>query len=1075
MWVLPKQEGALTWPLWKIHKQNDYFTIVKSQATFLAVFPYRLLLNGNPQILIAVGKDSREIAAHWEYVENNFVPSIAQQDDRVEWIVAQVKSQISKQECARRERLAQIEHDLENVDIDAKYKSMAVNKCDDADNEEFNKAFGMASNERLIGAYMSTLMWKLPRTGTLYISIHYTCFTSPVMSDNLIVHFCNVHELSKGNYGYGLPASIKLVTKTNNAYEFAVPFKRDEVYEVLEQLWRHAMRTVQQSVTASKLERELNDTHTALLNTDEQEIQKKMERYRLEQAEHRRKESQVRAFLELFHYPNDETLLQHWHNVELISQGSEAHIARDLRGDLYLSQHYVSFATLQPHDESRGIRENFARVSVPLCDVYKVRRSHDEDEAEYADLGHFDVIPEKINLYLHVPSPHSRRAHHKFTFTVPERDKVLEAIRTQLQLFIDASLPNKESVKEKQSGSRDSRSGTDKSKSRDKRKSRDQSSSSTESPPLIRLPWLEYTEHVTRSYRISSDMLREVKYFSSEYRDKEEQQLMHWRHWLRSAGKQLADEESTEKGFRRRSVTPRSSPVLSYALIITDQLRQLVRQGVPNELRGYIWLKTSGAQWSMLARGAGYYRTLLETHRMDNSQALEEIDKDVHRSFPEHEYFQREEGQAALRHVLAAYSWHNPAVGYCQSMNIITALLLLFVSEEEALHMLIALVERVPDYYVKEMIGSVVDLHVFDQLVHQHLPKIAAHLQRFGLDVQLIALPWFLCLFIGYVPLEVVLRILDVFFLEGPIVLFQLGLALLKVKEREILTKRDSIEMIELFKSSAIDANHVLQLAFSEELSLDSEKIAELKNYHKFRALHELEKQTKHSDLRHLAQDSKIRFDRAQLEQYWEEFREEAYLEAADFRIRLEQFTRLLARHVPWWRHAEYVPVLFNMFDKSKHGALTFTDYIRGINGVVHGEVELKCAVAFQLVDKEHANKIGAEQCVQGCELAYRMCQHELVAKREQSPRPERKENKWILLDWKNKQTEEPFKLPFTEQHVTAAFAQVSGGASTIDLAQFVKLFVPLNTVLPLPAPGAAASTSSSANKKTFMTLIKFN
>lgn len=36
------------------------------------------------------------------------------------------------------------------------------------------------------------------------------------MSDNLIVHFCNVHALSKGNYGYGLPASIKLVTKTHN-------------------------------------------------------------------------------------------------------------------------------------------------------------------------------------------------------------------------------------------------------------------------------------------------------------------------------------------------------------------------------------------------------------------------------------------------------------------------------------------------------------------------------------------------------------------------------------------------------------------------------------------------------------------------------------------------------------------------------------------------------------------------------------------------------------------------------------------------------------------------------------------
>ncbi len=725
-----------------------------------------------------------------------------------------------------------------------------------------------------------------------------------------------------------------------------MPFKRDEVYEVMEQLWRHAMKTVQQSVTLTKLERELNDTHTALLNTDEQEIQKKIERYRQEQAEHRRKESQVRAFLELFHYPSDETLQQHWTGVELISQGSEAHLARDLRGDLYLSQHFLSFATLRHHvtgDESRLKNEEFARVSVPLCDVYKVRRAHDEDEAEYADLGHFDVIPEKINVYLHVPSPHSRRAHHKFTFTVPERDKVLEAIRAQLQIYVATLLPNKESGKEKQNGSRDSRNhSADKSKSRDKRKSRDQLSESAES--AVQLPWLEYTEHVTRSHRVSSEMLREIKYFSAEYCAKEEQQLMHWHHWLRTAGKALAhSEDSAEKGFRRRSVN-HSSHVLSYTLIITDQLRQLVRQGVPNELRGYIWLKTSGAQWSMLSRGAGYYRALLETHRADNSQALEEIDKDVHRSFPEHEYFQREEGQVALRHVLAAYSWHNPAVGYCQSMNIIAALLLLFVSEEEAFHMLIALVERVPDYYVKEMIGSVVDLHVFDQLVHQHLPKIAAHLQRFGLDVQLIALPWFLCLFIGYVPLEVVLRILDVFFLEGASVLFQLGLALLKVKEREILTKRDSIEMIELFKSSAIDANHVLQLAFSEELTLDSDKIAELKNYHKFRALHELEKQTKHSDLRHLSQDSKIKFERALLEQYWEEFREEAYLEAADFRIRLEQFTRLLSRHVPWWRHSEHVPALFSMFDKSKSGALTFTDYIRGINSVVHGELELKCA-----------------------------------------------------------------------------------------------------------------------------------
>jgi TBC1 domain family member 8/9 len=121
----------------------------------------------------------------------------------------------------------------------------------------------------------------------------------------------------------------------------------------------------------------------------------------------------------------------------------------------------------------------------------------------------------------------------------------------------------------------------------------------------------------------------------------------------------------------------------------------------------------------------------------------------------------RQTGIAALRRVLQAAAKKNAHIGYCQSMNIVGAFLLVTLpSEELAFWTLCTIVEKLlPDYYSPSMLGAMVDQQVFESLVEQHLPELNSHLRKLGVPLPLVSVPWFLCLFIGFLPWKVRFRV----------------------------------------------------------------------------------------------------------------------------------------------------------------------------------------------------------------------------------------------------------------------------------------------------------------------------
>ena len=314
----------------------------------------------------------------------------------------------------------------------------------------------------------------------------------------------------------------------------------------------------------------------------------------------------------------------------------------------------------------------------------------------------------------------------------------------------------------------------------------------------------------------------------------------------------------------------------------SDKTKRYIRKGIPNAIRGQAWMYYSGAE-ELMFENPGHYNNLLtriQEARSSNECLVhdEAIRRDLHRTFPENVFFQWPKAFHGkdmspeqiidvdrllanpevvppgcllldLYSVLLAFSLHAPNIGYCQSLNYIAGMLLLFLDEQEAFWLLVKLVVGPSQIlgahvYDNNLEGAAVDQEVLSQLIRQRLPLVwnklnelqakdaeeASHVDgnanrpkdkdkrmTFGLPItlrakrpkdvptaMLPAMSWFLTLYVNALPTETVLRVWDCLFYEGSKIV-RIALTILKLCEQKILASNDSLDTMILIQVCKIE------------------------------------------------------------------------------------------------------------------------------------------------------------------------------------------------------------------------------------------------------------------------------
>ncbi|XP_071853495.1 TBC1 domain family member 9B-like isoform X3 [Apostichopus japonicus] len=800
MWVKP-EEVLLANALWITERANPFFVLQRRKGhgggglTSLVIGtidsvldnntdPYRILHQTNDSDIsyaLASSMHKREIIRHWEWLEQNLMETLGNFDsdtDVTEFVKCKIESLVANTESTE-EQLKEANEESKN------FKSA---------HDKWRRLFNLPEDEKLVN-YYSCSYWKgkVPRQGWMYLSVNHCCFYSLMLGteSRQVIRWIEATRLERSNTVL-FPESIRISTR-DASYFFSMFVSTDETFSLMEQLANLAMKQLLSE-----------DGYQEDRSLPVRSKVKKMKAPKRVSYVKRDLDAKARSevYRQFFRLPVTERL-DGSTPCTLWTPYNKSYA----NGTLFLSNNYICFS-------SKVAR--LVHLIIPMREVTVVEKVENSN-----------MIQEGLHI--------STRGRMTFLFaSLKDRDFLVQHISDFLSKTTENTRPSGDTSSLTSLGSLGSPRASESIESRGSSSpvgptpasgpvDPPDEDSSTKSP--IDVPSTKTTSGVSDSPVGSADSFKgaeEGEAIEMKVTKKDEGSgsqddntvfLDEMNAKLVQAEGSSEDTGSLGDQFQPALVTlfnRRGSDEISakesvkehlwddhfreygrgVCMYRTTETLQLIIKGVPEKYRGEIWMLFSGAVNEMSTH-PGYYQSLVEQSIGRDCIAAEEIERDLHRSLPEHPAFQSELGIAALRRVLIAYAYRNPSIGYCQAMNIVTSVLLLYVSEEEAFWLLTAMCERlIPDYYNTRVIGALVDQGVLELLTRNHLPELSVKLEQLGI-LSMISLSWFLTIFLSVMPFESAVNVMDCFFYDGAKVIFQIALAVLDANHEELLECED--------------------------------------------------------------------------------------------------------------------------------------------------------------------------------------------------------------------------------------------------------------------------------------------